>query len=246
MRKSAFIAGLVLCVPILVARPHAHAEAPNILLGNSSTITEGQKALQVVTASIHAQSAEAPKPVEHVVSEGETLTSIAQQYQTSWQRLFAKNTQLANPNVIDVGVKVTIPAPDEQLADRAVPEPTPALEATPRSVTKTAAVSSYSYRGSSGGNSYTPGYCTWYAKSRRPDLPNNLGNAISWVSQAAAQGIPTGSTPQAGAIGQSGNHVVYIESVNGDGSVNVSEMNHVGVGIVSTRTVAGNYFSYIY
>ena len=30
-------------------------------------------------------------------------------------------------------------------------------------------------------------------------------------------------------------HVAYVESVNSDGSVTVSEMNYQGVGVVSTR-----------
>jgi surface antigen len=96
------------------------------------------------------------------------------------------------------------------------------------------------------GNSYTAGNCTWYAKSRRPDLPNNLGNAISWVSSARSQGLQTGSKPKVGAIGQQGNHVVYIEKINRDGSVLISEMNWEGLGVVSKRTVPASSFTYIY
>lgn len=99
---------------------------------------------------------------------------------------------------------------------------------------------------STAGNPYARGNCTWYAKSRRPDMPNNLGNANTWVARARAQGIPTGLTPKAGAIAQRGWHVVYIERVNGDGTVFLSEMNYRGLGIVSTRTVPANSFQYIY
>lgn len=96
------------------------------------------------------------------------------------------------------------------------------------------------------GNLYTPNNCTWYAKSRRPDLPNNLGDSISWVTNASAQGIPTGSTPKAGAIGQQGMHVVYIEAVNGDGTVYLSEMNYDFNGGFRYRTAPASNFSYIY
>ena len=97
------------------------------------------------------------------------------------------------------------------------------------------------------GNSYAYGYCTWYAKSKRPDLPNNLGNAGQWVANAAQQGFATGSTPRAGAIGSQPGHVVYVESVNSDGTVNISEMNYNGrVGVVHNRTVAASTFTYIY
>lgn len=101
--------------------------------------------------------------------------------------------------------------------------------------------------GNSSGNTYAPGNCTWYAKSRRPDLPNSLGNADTWAYRAAAQGIPTGYTPQPGAVGQYGMHVVIVESVNGDGTFNLSEMNYQGYGIISSRSnVSASGWSFIY
>jgi surface antigen len=144
--------------------------------------------------------------------------------------------------------------PAEPQVARSQPRPQPAAASTASSSTqpsaraKTTAVakSTPAPRGSSSGNLYVPGYCTWYVKNQRPDLPNNLGNAATWVSRAAAQGIPTGSTPQAGAVGQRGNHVVYVKSVNSDGSVNISEMNHKGLYVITHRTLPGNYFQYVY
>lgn len=102
-------------------------------------------------------------------------------------------------------------------------------------------------RGLANGNSYSPGYCTYYAKQRRPDLPNNLGNANTWYQRAVAQGIPVGSEPRVGAIGEAKTymHVVYIEAVNGN-TVTVSEMNYKGRGVVSTRTAPASEFRYIY
>lgn len=104
-----------------------------------------------------------------------------------------------------------------------------------------------SSRYSSSGNTYSPGYCTYYAKQRRPDLPNNLGNANTWFQRAAAQGIPVGSEPRVGAIGETKAymHVVYVEAVNGD-TVTVSEANYKGRGVVSTRTAPASEFRYIY
>lgn len=188
-----------------------------------------------------ATEAPAPPPVQHVVIKGDSLSKIAAAFQTTWTRLYAKNTQLADPNSITPGDVIIIPAADEQLADRALPAPA----AVPHQTTPSPAPARH-IRGSSAGNTYAPGYCTWYAKSRRPDLPNRLGNASSWVARAAAQGFATGSTPRAGAIGQQGNHVVYIEHVNGDGTVTVSEMNYRGRFIVSSRTTSASNFTYIY
>ncbi len=252
MRITAILAGLFLCaVTFLTVSSPVHAEAPQqIKLGNSTNIIDESSVLAVVSTQLQSPKVSdkaQPALQEHVVASGETLTSIASQYQTTWQRLYAKNTNLNNPDVIDVGVKLVVPSADEQLAERAAPVSMPETASTAgvSSPAQPAAVQA-SARGSSGGNTYSPGYCTWYAKSRRPDLPNNLGNANTWVARAAAQGIPTGSAPSAGAIGQQGMHVVYVESVNGDGTITISEMNHAGWNVVSSRTVPASTFTYIY
>jgi len=99
-------------------------------------------------------------------------------------------------------------------------------------------------------NSYAWGQCTWYAKQRRPDLPNNLGNANNWYARAAAMGRKVGAAPRAGAVatttaGRFG-HVAVVDSVRG-GTVNISEMNYAGgVGKVHHRAVAASSFRYIY
>lgn len=105
--------------------------------------------------------------------------------------------------------------------------------------------SSIVVRGSTAGNGYAPGYCTYYVKNRRPDIPNNWGNANQWIYSAQASGYSTGSTPVAGAIGAQGNHVVYVESVSGS-MVTISEMNYGGLWNMNTRTVPANTFYYIY
>lgn len=54
------------------------------------------------------------------------------------------------------------------------------------------------------------------------------GNAGTWGATARARGIPVDSRPAVGAVawyGRSPGHVAYVEQVNGDGSVLVSEMN---------------------
>ena len=53
-------------------------------------------------------------------------------------------------------------------------------------------------------------------------------------------GYTVNNTPKAGVMQttQGGyGHVAYVENVNSDGSVTVSEMNYQGVGVVSTRTI---------
>jgi len=107
------------------------------------------------------------------------------------------------------------------------------------------------YSGDSSGNLYTPGNCTWYAKSMRPDLPNNLGNANTWYSRAAAQGWNVGLTPKKGAVATTtsgwAGHVAYVIGVSLDGQeVTIREMNYRGLYSMNTRTVHYTEFRYIY
>jgi surface antigen len=109
-----------------------------------------------------------------------------------------------------------------------------------------------------GSNGYDYGYCTWYVANRRAaaghPIPSNLGNASTWKALAIRAGLPVGNVPQAGAVIWTPprdyyGHVGYVESVNADGSVNVSEMNTKGWAKVSTRVVPAadaSRYSYIY
>jgi surface antigen len=252
MYKSA-IAGLFACAIIIAVSNSStvNAEALNI-----EKITEtGQPLTKVLQESIDSEKENKTpppqaQPVSHVVQPEETLSNIATNYQTTWKRLFDKNTTIADPNIISVGQTVAIPTADEVLAERPMPivapEPAVATTTVKSSVATNRSTSYSAQRGSSAGNRYTPGYCTWYVKNMRPDLPNNLGNADTWVARAAAQGLATGSTPRVGAVGQQGMHVVYVESVNGDGTVTISEMNHAGLYVRTVRTVPASNFMYIY
>lgn len=192
---------------------------------------------------------EKPAPVYVDVQLGDTLSAIADRYQTSYVRIFNANEQIVNPDVIDVGQKFRIPDPSEDLPDRVLPA-APAVQAAIQSAVSSSPVQSrisQSARGSSAGNTYSYGWCTWYAKQMRPDLPNNLGNGGQWVANARAQGIPTGTTPRVGAIAEQSGHVAYVEAVNG-GMVTVSEMGYnYTSGTVTRRTVAASTFwGYIY
>ena len=125
-----------------------------------------------------------------------------------------------------------IPKPTEKRSESVVPA----------SSTRT----SVSARGSATGNLYAPGNCTFFAKSMRPDLPNNLGNANTWVKRASAQGFATGSIPKVKAIGQKANHVVYVTGVNNDGTFNLAEWNYRNLYERTDRTVSASGWKFIY
>lgn len=199
------------------------------------------------------KKAPAPKPVEqpkpaaitYTVADGDNLSKIGTAHNVEWQRLWAKNTQLTSPDVIKVGEVLTIPEPSEQLQ-----RDLPAVVALPIE-TPGVAPQRAPQRSFDAGNTYDFGYCTWYVKNRRgPSVPNTLGNANTWYSRAAAAGMAVGSAPRAGAVGTTTRgaegHVVYVESVNADGSINISEMNAPIWGQATYRTASASEFVYIY
>jgi surface antigen len=110
-----------------------------------------------------------------------------------------------------------------------------------------------------GGNAYDYGYCTYWAALRRAQIgrpiPSNLGNAVSWRDLAVSAGFPVGNDPRQGAvlwdpsIGGFYGHVAFVERVNSNGSVVISEMNFAGWSVRSERTIPAsraNSYSYIY
>ncbi|SUL70159.1 Secretory antigen precursor SsaA [Staphylococcus aureus] len=83
----------------------------------------------------------------------------------------------------------------------------------------------------SGSNLYTSGQCTYYVFDRvGGKIGSTWGNASNWASAAASSGYTVNNTPKAGAIMQTTQgyygHVAYVEGVNSNGSVRVSEMNY--------------------
>lgn len=96
----------------------------------------------------HAQAPEAAetKPVINAtVESGDTLSAIATEHETTYVRLYDANEQIQHPDVINPGLVVRIPAVDEELTTRPMPEVAPAAQpasaapAQPRPQPRTAA-----------------------------------------------------------------------------------------------------------
>lgn len=101
------------------------------------------------------------------------------------------------------------------------------------------------------GNAYPYGQCTWWAYTRRAQLGlptgSYFGNAQSWGASASALGYWVDNTAretgdavvfgpgQEGASSVYG-HVAVVEKVNPDGSIEISESNAKGLGVISNRT----------
>src|SRR5690625_2269154 len=127
------------------------------------------------------------------------------------------------------------PAVTQSQASSEVQAPAVTDVQAPAVVETSASTSSSSFTG--GTNFYPGGECTWYAFERRAELgkavSGSWGDAKNWAGNASAQGLTVNNTPSVGAIIQSPaysngaygmGHVGVVESVNGDGSITISEM----------------------
>lgn len=100
-----------------------------------------------------------------------------------------------------------------------------------------------------GYNGYDYGFCTWYVANRRSQygnpVPANLGNASTWDNRAAAMGMNVNKVAAVGAAvvtSQSGaGHVAFVEALNSDGSIWISEMNSRGQVSMTDSTPTGGW-----
>ena len=93
-------------------------------------------------------------------------------------------------------------------------------------------------------NTYAKGQCTYYVFDRVKDhhlISNQWGDAKHWANKAKKQGYTVNENPTKGSIlhypkGKHG-HVAYVEQVNNDGSLIVSDMNFRKPYEITTRFV---------
>lgn len=187
-------------------------------------------------------------PVNGIVYEvkaGDTVETVAQKFSANKDQLIAFND--AEVQGLKVGEKIVVP-------DGVFIPPA-------RTVARSPAGASFAFGGNApiySGNGYDYGYCTWWVAVRRAQigrpLPSNLGNASTWKVLAGRAGLGVGNVPAAGAAIWTPphdyyGHVGFVEGVNADGSVEVSEMNVAGWGKVSHKTLSPAQaagYSYIY
>lgn len=185
------------------------------------------------------------KPTLYTIKQGDNLTKIADAHSVDLKRLWAANPELANPDVIKPGDVIVVPQSDEVLPEREMP-------VTVVNTVPLKARTSQPSRGSSNVRSgrstpgwYYAGQCTaWVANKRY--VPDGWGNASDWRWHAQAEGWTVSGVPVAGAIGWTSGHVVYVESVNGDGTVTISEQNYDWHGSIRTITVPVAKYVYLY
>ena len=188
------------------------------------------------------------------MAEGDSLSSIAEANGTTWTRLFDANESIANPDAINPGDKIRVPAANEQLADRTsaalVAQQTVRAQAAPAARRSTYTTRQYTSKPVSSSSYYVGNgmWCTDYVHSRRPDVAVYGNAGYNWIGAAQRAGKSTGTAPQAGAVAVTNGHVAYVESVNADGSYTVSEMGwNYKAGNYNKRTVRpGTFGQFIY
>lgn len=99
------------------------------------------------------------------------------------------------------------------------------------------------------------GQCTYYVFNRMAQVGtpighSMMGNAAEWPSYARSYGYSVSHSPSAGSaiVFQQGlagadptyGHVAFVEAVNADGSVYISEMNVRGLNVISYRTISAS------
>lgn len=173
----------------------------------------------------------------YTVKAGDTVEAIASKYGSTAEKIISSN-DLDVTGVIE-GAKILIEGgilPENERPDYVAPR-----RAT---TTYRTGTYRYSYLGNTSerqdvtvlgyvyglGGPYGAGQCTQWAWSKRRDIPSTLGNANTWAARASAAGYTVNRSPSAGAIFQTSSgwygHVGYVESVNSDGSIVVTEMNY--------------------
>jgi surface antigen/peptidoglycan hydrolase CwlO-like protein len=101
-------------------------------------------------------------------------------------------------------------------------------------------------------------YAAWRVAKETGNYPVNWGNAVDFPSSARLSGYTTGSTPRPGSLavmsaaqaGGPDGHVAWVEAVNGDGTIIVSQYNYnygAGWGLYSEMQLSASAFAtYVY
>ena len=190
--------------------------------------------------------------IVYLVKSGDTIESIVSRYGSSAEEIIALN---------DLEVSGIVECSRILIKDGSLPETERPEYVTPvrRSYSSN---SNYSYTylgdtanrsGASCNRGLGAGQCTTWAWLKRPDLGFIKANANRWDDAARANGLLVNRSPSAGSIFQTDSgwygHVGYVESVNSDGSINVSERNYAGCYGVMFSTIPASEvgkFNYIH
>ena len=164
-----------------------------------------------------------------------------------------------------VAAATSTPAPAASNTQAQTTAAAPAAQAT-AAPAATKQSSSYTYTAGGGFPAVDPSYraalnggyfgqCTYYVFNRMAQVGtpighSMMGNAAEWPAYARSYGYSVSNSPSAGSaiVFQQGlagadptyGHVAFVEAVNADGSLYISEMNVQGLNVISYRTISAS------
>ncbi|QHW38188.1 LysM peptidoglycan-binding domain-containing protein [Staphylococcus ursi] len=172
----------------------------------------------------------------YTVQAGDSLSLIASKYGTTYRHIMDLN-----------GLTSFLIFPGQQLKVSGS-----AAAKTSTTTSRPSTTPSYNTPTFSHQNLYDWGQCTWYVFNKRKEIGLPIStywwNANAWDDNAARDGYLIDHRPTVGSILQSDlgyyGHVSYVERINPNGSILVSEMNFTAApGILTYRTVPAHLVS---
>ncbi|MCU5746986.1 LysM peptidoglycan-binding domain-containing protein [Staphylococcus sp. SQ8-PEA] len=198
-----------------------------VLRGNGATSSSNNK-----------RSTSSNSSTVYTVQSGDSLSSIAYKYGTTYTQIMALNH--LNNYFIYPGQSLRVSGSPSTTSHSSSQE------------------SSYRTPVFNHANLYDWGQCTWHAFNRRAQIGKGIStywwNANNWDDAALRDGYVVDHRATVGSILQSDlgyyGHVAFVERINGDGSLLVSEMNYSAApGITTYRTIPAyqvSSFKYIH
>lgn len=109
-----------------------------VLSGTALIVGLGGQTASAATNTNSQQEQVKPAAYNINVQPGDNLTKIGEANSTTYVRLYNANTNITDPDLIYAGAELRIPAPDEQLEERPLPEKVQAaIAAAPQAVQST-------------------------------------------------------------------------------------------------------------
>lgn len=172
--------------------------------------------------------------IVYTVKAGDTIASLTTKYQSNRDTFITVND--AESGSLPVGEVIWIPNGVQPVATFAAFSGLPGTGAH-----------RFGSCGLGVNNGYFCGWCTWWTAYRRAQVgrpvPSNLGDAYTWRLGLAHDGAPHAGD----VIWFPYNHVGFVEKVDDNGDVEMSEMNHQGWDVVDYRTIpAAQAATYLY
>jgi len=129
-------------------------DASTHALDLNTNITKTEAKVEVAEAEQPAPAT--PEPEKYVtVQPGDYLDKIARENGSTIARMYAANEKIAHPDIIYPGDTLRVPKADEQLPDRALPQPQPVV------AVKTTVTPSYRQNAPKAAANYASGSTIW-------------------------------------------------------------------------------------